>query len=991
MRLPVLEQPARRDLDRDRARLASELAAAGFRGRVHVDAHHRALYATDASIYEVEPLAVVVPGEVEDLDRLARCCADLRLPLIGRGAGTSLAGQTVGEAIIVDCSERLDGCGPVERAPDGRATVWVGPGLVLDDLNRRLAGAGLAFGPNVSTATHATLGGMIMNCSAGTHSLLYGMTDEHLEAVDLVLADGRTLRFEEGASERDSEVAAITHRIAEIVLPLAEEIDARYPKLRRNVAGYALDDLLAQFRASSPGTHDRVNLARLVCGSEGTLGLLRGARLALVPRPSHRELVLVCFDDMSAAMEAVVPILSTAPAAIELMDRTIIDAAASQPLHAESVGRLTDREGSRPAAVLFVEWFREDDASGCGGPESLAGLVGDARLVPIEPGPASAAMWSVRNTGLGLISKAEGSVIPMPGVEDCAVPVDRLAGFQSSFDAMLRRHGRTAVYYAHASVGLLHMRPRIDVADPADLADFEAIGREALELVRIHGGTISGEHGDGRIRARLVHEFYGPGLVEAFTAIKAVFDPEGRLNPGNKIVARPPLEPLRTAWEPLPEARSTRPALAFDSEGALADAARACNGNGLCRRLEGGAMCPSYRATREERHSTRGRANAMARAIREGGDLEDEALGETLDLCLGCKACRHECPSNVDVTRLKTEYLARRWSRRAAPLRERLLGRSFFRLARVASRWHRVVGPLSGTSLARRITASVLGLDPERTLPRFVRSLQSRLEGRAVPVEDGAPVVVMMPDCFTNTMEPEIGLAAIRVLEAFGYRVVVPADPVCCGRVAVSGGFLPEAERLIGTTVESLRRHVDSTGAVAVIALEPSCASAMREEWLELPLSRPGDDATFLAGRTRLLEEFLLERWDTHPKRARFASRAGAEPILVHQHCHQKAASRTLRELLERCLDGPVTLLDSGCCGMAGAFGYRRENAGLSRRIAEQSLGEALRSGHEPLVAPGTSCRQQVSGLFGRTAVHPALHLASALEESLSGSSAPRP
>jgi FAD/FMN-containing dehydrogenase/Fe-S oxidoreductase len=974
MKLPVIGGSSEDPLDNQRRVLAKRLAERGVSGEIHLDSHLRGLYATDASIYEVEPLAVITPACQEDLLHIAAVCSELSLPVMGRGAGTSLAGQTVGQAVIVDCSVHLSGHGDVETGPGGASSIWVEPGLVLDELCRVVSQQGLTFGPNVSTSTHATLGGMIMNCSAGSHSLTYGMTDEHLLAVELVLPDGRCVLLEEGASERDPVVAELTRQVAEIILALEEEIDARFPRIRRNVGGYALDDLLEQFRLSTPGTHDRVNLARLVCGSEGTLGLLKRARLNLVELPRSRELVLACYSTVDEAMEAVVPILQCAPAAVELMDRNIIDAAALQPIFSDHVAQLADEEDRLPGAVLFVEWFHDRDDPKPTGLERLQQVQGNGRLVPIVNPSDARWMWSIRNIGLGLISKADGTTIPMPGIEDCAVPVEQLASFRRAIEDMLALHGRAAVFYAHASVGLLHIRPRVNVAEASERADFEAIGREALELVLAHGGSISGEHGDGRIRSKLVRSFYGTRLVESFGRIKAVFDPGNLMNPGNKVFERAPMEDLRGSYEPGHEATPSGRVHAYPSNESLAIAAGGCNGNGLCRRLEGGAMCPSYRATREERHSTRGRANALALAMRDGGSLDDPALEETLSLCLACKACRHECPSNVDVSRMKSEYLARKWERTSPPLRERVLGKSFFKLNRFASRWHWLTGPIAGCPPLRRLAARVLGIAPERGLPRFTRSLQSRVGTNPRPVSSDVPTVVLFPDCFTNCNEPENGLAAIEVLESFGYRVVVPDFPVCCGRVAISGGFLDDASKLIARTAQPLRALCELENAVAVVVLEPSCASALQQEWRELPLGESSEHAEVVSNQAFVLEQFLLEKWQDHPVLPRFEQDDGAQ-LLVHQHCHQKAISETLARLLERCFGRKVDLLDSGCCGMAGSFGFRREHYELSTRIAEQSLGEKLATREGTLIAPGTSCRHQVRELFSRDAVHPAICL----------------
>lgn len=942
---------------------------------VHIDAHRRSLYATDASLYEVTPIAVVVPRQLSDLEPIVRHCTALGLPIIGRGAGTSLAGQTVGEAVIIDCSSHLDGIGNVETA-HGTPSIRVEPGVVLAALVQSLGPTGLTFGPNVSTATHATMGGMIMNCSAGSHSLYYGMTDEHLLGVDVILADGTRLRLDAGADARDPRVCELTKQVIDVVFSVEDEIDRRFPKTRRNVGGYALDDLLAQARASTPGSFDRVNLARLMCGSEGTLAFLESAQLQLVPRPLVRTLALAVFASVDEAMDALSSTLACTPAAVELIDRNIIEAANEQGSHETSIKLLRGLDQQFPGAVLYIEWFSDSPSDAALNiaalRKQLHGTPG--RILHVENARDAAACWAMRNEGLALVSKSQGTTIPMPGVEDCAVPAEELPAFRRAFEAMLKRHGRRALYYAHASVGLLHMRPRIDVANAEERSDFEAIGRDALALVQAHGGSISGEHGDGRIRARLVHEFYGPKLVDAFQRIKRIFDPDNRFNPGNKVLARPPMSPLRRHFA-LPQViGATRTPFAYDTPGELEHAAHNCNGNGLCRRATHGAMCPSYRVTHEERHSPRGRANAVTLALRSDMPGDDESLAETLGLCLSCKACRHECPSNVDITRLKSEFLARRWAQGHVPLRERVFGPWFPTLAHLASRFSLVSEPLALIAQRSGITARLLGIAPERTMPRFVRSLQSRV--RAQQRDTARPCVTLFPDCMTNTQEPDNGLAAIEVLCAFGYEVHVPRQSICCGRTALSGGFLGDARARIDHAATTLASEVARVNSCAIIVLEPSCLSAMQDEWQELPESEEHlrVQRKQVGDLARSFEGFLLEQWENHPMRPQFSS--PEKPIRVHQHCHAKHTGDALGSLLARCVGAEVETLDSGCCGMAGSFGFRQEHYDVSRAIAADSLGRFLEPRTEQvLVAPGSSCRHQISECFAQTAAHPAVVL----------------
>ena len=980
MELPVLEGDHTHVNQALQGELVERLRG-HIKGSIHIDAHHIRLYATDASLYEVAPIAVVIPRERADIAMTLSACSALGLPVLGRGAGTSLAGQTVSRAVVIDCSVHLDEISSVTMADD-QAEALVDPGVVLDALQERAAEESLVFGPDVASSAQATLGGMIMNCSAGAHSLVYGMTDEHVIGLEVVLADGSRLHLYEGAAESDPRVRDLTDSVVAIVRSVADEIDRRFPDVRRNVAGYALDDILAQVRASTPGTHDKVNLARLICGSEGTLAFLERARIRLMRRPFARCTAVLRFKGIPDAMRAVAPILETGPAAVELIDESIMAAAAAQEIYREDVDTLRFEDGSLPAAALYVSWFLEPEEQ----PEErfalLEAKVPGGAMFPIRDEALEQRIWGIRKVGLGLISKAEGAFIPMPGLEDCAVGADRLESFIADFDALLEKHGRSAVHYAHASVGLLHLRPRFDMSDMDDREAFLQLGREVLQLVRAHGGTISGEHGDGRIRSELVHEFYGKDIVDAFKAIKECFDPEGRLNPGNKVEPRQAMSSLRASLDSGDDSTVDRTFFSFAEEGSLAAAASACDGNGNCRRARGGAMCPSYRVTREERHATRGRANALAAAIRGELDMNDPAMVETFSLCVGCKACRHECPSNVDVARMKSEFLAQRWQRHGAPLRERLIGKHFHRLNRAATRMPWVANALAAFGPTRWLLARTLGLAASRTLPRFERSLRARTGSGPAALDDERPVVLLFPDCFTNCNEVDNGTAAIELLEAFGYGVVVPDADVCCGRAAISGGFLPMARQLLERSSAVLEAHLAGRDVRGIVVLEPSCASAIKEEWIELRSDVDPALLARIAGLTDVLEGFLLDHWDRHPCHPDF--KPSQESILVHQHCHMKHTGRRLAELLERCIDGPIELVDSGCCGMAGSFGYRAAHQEVSLAMAEDSLGRFLEAHPGDVVAPGTSCRQQVQDVFGNHARHPASLLRDALRSKVS-------
>ena len=948
-------------------------------GEVRVDRHVRMLYATDASPYQVEPLGVVQPRHRRDIVNLVRWCRDNAVSLLPRGAGSSLAGQAVNRSIIVDCSVHMTEC---VIDPHTR-TATVGPGVVLDDLRRAAAKHGLTFGPEVSTSAQATLGGMVANNAAGLHSLWWGTTGDHVQALDIVLGDGNIARFEAGASAFDAEAARLALALREVVQPNTDAIRATFPSLPRNNAGYRLDLLVDQFDSSTPGTFDQVDLARLICGSEGTLAFITSIELHLVPLPACRGLIVLGFDSVQSALLAVPSVLTTNPSAVELLDSDVLLAARGNPAYSDLVDQLPGGD-VEPNAVLFVDLFVDDRGQLDERAAAVRDAVPDAHVLEAFGSGDQDRLWDLRKVGLGLLYHGDTDRVPVPGVEDCVVPVDQLAAFQQAFDVMLTGHGVAATWYAHASVGLLHARPRLNMKHVGDRALLVAIAEDALGLVQRFGGSITGEHGDGRIRTGLMHEFYGPQVVEVLVAVKRLFDPHGRFNPGVIVSDPDMLDDLRVDQE-----QGTVPAIKdtgfhWRSEGSFERAATQCNGQGKCRQSGSGAMCPSYRATRDERHSTRGRGNALRLAmtgqIKPGeAVIGDPDVDETLSLCLGCKACRYECPSQVDITKLKAEYDAQRWTARGgAPWRVRAkagvrsinrMGSSFYRIANTMGRCRPVAWA------ARRL----LGIHPSRSLPTFGPGLTRWARKRSIMVD--APVVLLYQDCFTTWNEPLIGRAAISLLEAFGYQVVVPRSD-CCGRTNCSAGRLDKAASQIARSAAAVRLAMMKHNATAVLAVEPSCATTLQQEWIELRLGDAQRMAEQVSEAADTIEGFLLRHWDVHPRRPEFTTTS--YPVVLHVHCHQKHRSTLTKQFLERCGFNDVELLDSGCCGMAGTFGYDHETRDLSMRIAEQSLGEAIRSRRGAIVAAtGTSCRHQIADAFAVDAHHPLMLVHGALRRTL--------
>ncbi|TVQ31274.1 MAG: FAD-binding oxidoreductase [Phycisphaeraceae bacterium] len=986
----------------ERERIARDLASA-VEGEVRFGLHDRLLYSTDASLYQVEPLGVVIPASIEDVERAVRFCAERRLPILPRGGGTSLAGQCVNRAVVIDFSAHCRSVGEVD-VPGHR--VRVEPGVTLDELNEEIArrseqGGRLFFGPDVATARHANIGGMVGNNSAGARSILYGRTVEKLLGLDVLVTDERAephrLRLERGAAKHDERIAELTRRVADVVRRNADIIRERFPKTRRRVNGYNLDLILDQLEA---GGEENINLAHLVCGSEGTLAITLGAELELSPVPAAKGLAVVGFASLEDAISAVCPILTTEPSAVELLDDMVIDLARANAETRRHVSLLPAPQDGPVKAVLYVEYFAERDASELEERfEKLRALLPGAPMHAHTNPSDMASAWKLRKAGEPLLHGVPGRRKPLTFIEDTAVDPSKLSDFVRDFRAMVDRHGTTAAFYAHASVGCLHIRPLLDPRDPKDAESLVSIAEEATDLVKRYGGALSGEHGDGRVRSPLLERFYGPELMQAFREIKQIFDPLNLMNPGDIVGAGPVSEILqrtRINPEPAPDRPAKIPDVEtyydYGDQHGFEGAVEMCNGAGVCRKKQGGTMCPSYMGTLDERHSTRGRGNALRLAI--SGQLDAHKPGEpawndaetmrTLDLCLSCKACKSECPSNVDIARLKAEYTAQRYkSGVRPPLSSRIFGRvrTLNRLGAIAPGLFNFMQELAPS---RMIASKLLGVAPQRKLPRFSRSLYS-IRRRGKSAAKGARRVALFGDCFSAYGESRIGAAAVDVLESLGYEVVLPRTG-CCARPMMSLGLLDDAIRMADRTIEALRSVIDDDSVEAILVIEPSCLSAFKDDYLQLKLRTPMDVRRKLSDKSSLVEHFIEAHWDEHPRSCRIEpSRAMQDDasVIFHGHCHQKAlwGDETSAALLRR-LVGPerVQTLDAGCCGMAGSFGYVRSHYDLSMKIGELSLFPAVRAGkaHDVIVAPGTSCRHQVADGTGRRAMHP-IELAAAV------------
>ena len=949
------------------------------RGEIRTGVHDRLLYATDASIYQVEPLGVAIPADIADAREIVAWCGANRVPMLPRGGGTSLAGQCVNRALVLDLSARCAGLLSVDA--DAR-TADVEPGLTIDDLNDTIRSTGLHFAPDPSTSRHANIGGCIGNNAAGAHSILYGRTSDSILAIDACLWDGTSVRFGPGAWAADPVARRLTEGVVGIVRRYEQLIRDRFPKTLRRSAGYQLDVILEQLDRSG-GDLAGVNLAPLLCGSEGTLAITLGATVRLHPVPRGKGLAVVAFDSVESAIDAVVPLLALRPSAVELLDDLIVDLARQNTEQRRYVDLLPKNPSGHPVkAVLYVEFFSEDgEADIRRRLDEVASMFPGAGIETHTDAGAMAGAWKLRKAGEPLLHAIPGKRKPLGFVEDNAVPPERLGEFVARFRRIVEDEGTIASFYAHASVGVLHVRPLLDLGDPRDEAAMHRIATRAAALAKELGGVMSGEHGDGRARGPLLEDFFGHELMGAFREVKALFDPHHLLNPGN-IVEPGPIESIsaHTRIKPTPadlKAPKLDTAFLFADQGGMMHAAEMCNGAGVCRKKQGGTMCPSYRATRDERHATRGRGNALRLAMTGQVDpvggvpgaasWDDAGTHETLRLCLSCKACKTECPSNVDISRLKAEYLYQSYQAKGKiPLQARVFG-SIHALNRLAGVLPGVTNAVNGFAPIRSVIDGVLGLDPRRSLPRFVKPVRRATQG----VADG-PTVVLLSDTFTTHNDAPVARATARVLGAFGYRVeVVPVSDL--GRASISTGVLDHAIRDAERTLDRLRPWIERDDIAGFVVCEPSCLSSITDDWLDLRIDRPMALRQRLAERSVLPEQFLERKWGTHPRVPSFDAPPGR--LVVHGHCHQKAlwGIGSTTDFLGRIAPGLVEALDTGCCGLAGSFGYTADRFELSMKIGELSVFPAVRAAADQdwILMPGTSCRHQTLDATGTHAMHP--------------------
>jgi FAD/FMN-containing dehydrogenase/Fe-S oxidoreductase len=948
----------------------SELAAAlrtAMAGEVREDAYTRHLFASDASMYSIEPLAVVFPRDAADVAAAVAVCAERQVPMLPRGAGTSLAGQTVGRAVIIDTSRHMD---TILELDAEAGTARVQPGVVQDDLNRAAALHGLLFGPDTSTGNRATIGGMIGNNSAGSGSVLYGMTIDHVRSLEVVLSDAATATLaplDEAEMARRAAADSLEGRIFARLPAIVEEhraaIEAGFPPYWRRAGGYRLDRLAGGMP---------FDLARFVVGSEGTLVVVTEATVGLVPLPPAKAIAVGHFVSAAEAIGATEDALSLQPSAVELIDRTILELS-RQKIEYAALGSILEGD---PGALLFVTFNGDDAAEASAGVERLADLWqrhGHGYHTLRATAPAhQAALLKVRAAGLGLLMAAsEGMRRPVAFIEDTAVDPARLPEYTERFAAVLERHGLVAGFYGHCSVGCLHIRPFMDLTQPAQLATMRAVAEEIRDLVTEFGGANSSEHGDGLARSEFNRGIFGDELYEAMREVKRLFDPESLMNPGKIVDAPPMTENIRDIA--LPRARPLPTRFSFAATGDMRGAADRCMNIGVCRKGSTGVMCPSYMATREEEHSTRGRANALVHALSQPDPraaLGDERLHDILDLCLECKACKSECPLGVDMASMKSEFLFQYQGVHGLPRRAR-----FFAAARRLNRLGSALAPLSNlvTRLpgARALMERRLGVSRRRPLPRFHRRTLLRWFARRSPRRTAfLGRVVMLADSFTTFTEPAVGIAAVELLEMAGWQVDLIGNR-CCGRAAISKGRLDEAARqaeAMTARLVGLARQ-----GVAVVGVEPSCVLTLAEE--HLSLQPDSADAKVVAAQVRLVDELILEAIDGGHLRMDPGCALAGRRILFHGHCHQKALAGTAPtvQLLSRIPGATVVEVDAGCCGMAGSFGFEAEHYDLSMQIGGMRLFPAVdaEDGDTLIAATGVSCRQQIAHGTKREARHP--------------------
>jgi FAD/FMN-containing dehydrogenase/Fe-S oxidoreductase len=979
---PMPLSDAERELkgSRETATVLEAELSARIQGEVRFDRVSRMLYSTDASNYQIEPVGVVIPKSNDDIIAAISLAASHGVPILPRGGGSSLAGQAVGAALILDTSKYLNRV--IDIRPEAQ-TVTVEPGINLDMLNRQLKPHGLMFGPDPSSSNRATIGGVVSNNSAGAHSILYGMTADHVISTRAQLAEGGTVDLAGGSFEdivKRAQADDATGRLLSRLLTFRTErhdlIARDFPPHWRRSTGYSLNEFLKE--------DDSFNPARLLASSEGSLATLLNVTLNVVPLPTKTALVLLQFADLIEAMEATNAILEVEPSAIELMDRMLISLTRLQPAYSKQIEFIH----GDPAGILVTEFYGETNQELLAKCQRLKDHLNHRGIrLMVEPqvvldAKQQSDVWSVRKAGLGLLMSVKGDAKPIPVIEDVSVPVEHLPEFVGAVQEMVAGYNTTAAYYAHASAGCLHIRPLISLKDIAGVEAMKELAHAAAELAHRFGGVMSGEHGDGLQRSELNEVIFGKPLYAAMQEFKAIFDPTGLMNPG-KVVNGPPMtENLRFGPKYKPLQIKTH--LDFSQEGGFLAAVEMCNGAAVCRKLKAGTMCPSYMATKDENDTTRGRANALRNALAGNTltpkDFASKATYDTLDLCLSCKACKTECPSSVDMAKIKVEFLAHYYERHGTPLRARMMGH-----IHTVSKLAAPVAPLANLAMTTRLAKPVMSLmkvHSERRLSPFVRRTfvhrwHTHRKHTPVPAQTRGKVVYFH-DTFATYNYPRIGLAAVKLLEAAGFEVVIEERRACCGRPMLSKGLVEAARKVARKNVALLAPYAKQ--GIPIIGTEPSCILTLRDEYKDL---LPNDENVLaVAENSFMIDEYLAKLEAEDELGISWKTNTGPE-VFFHGHCHQKAliGVEPSMSILKSAGCRP-TESGAGCCGMAGSFGYEKEHYDVSKKIGEERLFPAVEaiSLDVQVSVAGVSCRQQIEHFTNRSTRHIAEVLASRVD-----------
>ncbi len=952
-----MEQKKRKDFEQDLRK--------SVRGEISFDKVTLGIYATDASIYQITPVAVVMPRDEADVIAAVKTAAKHSVSILPRGGGTSLGGQGVGPSMIIDFTRYINNI--LELNVEER-WVRVQPGIVLDELNATLKEHGLHFAPDPATSDRATIGGMIGNNSSGTRSIVYGITRDHVLGVKTLLSDGTILQLKELSAEEydehskktdETRQAEILGGFRRIIEANRDEIERRFPKVMRRVQGYNLDTFIST---------ENWNLAKLIVGSEGTLGVILNATLNLEPLPKNKVLCAVHFAELLEAIGTVAPILKHQPSAVEILDTDVITRARENL----SIRPLTGFIQGDPGAILLVEFFGETPQEAREKAEKLTADLQDKKhgyTWPIIAEPSEQAkVWGVRKSGLGLLLGIKGDRKPLPFIEDVCVPIEVLPEYIGQILKFCTERDVPVVMYAHASVGTIHVRPVLNLKTQEDIDNMKAIAELAFGMVTRYGGSWSGEHGDGRVRSPFLERFFGKQIYNALREVKKLFDPAGLMNPGPIIDPNPVEQDLRYGPNYITPSIPTE--YHYREDGSFAAAVEMCTGVGACRQKLTGTMCPSYRAILEEEHSTRGRANALRLAMTGylgPSGITEKRIFEVMDLCLSCKSCKSECPSNVDLSRLKGEFLQKYHDVHGIPLRERMISNTPALAKLFSGSLAPAINLLQKTWLFKKVMEVITGFDMRRNLPEYASVPLPRWFRQRPAVNRHNRAVVLFDDTYMNYHQTSVGISAVELLESCGYEVIL-ANAGCCQRPKISHGFLRDAKAAGEKTLRNLDKFIQR--GLTIVVCEPGCCSALTDDLPDLI------DDVQLGNRIKenvmMIDEFLERETSNGNLRCEFTS--PHKKILIHGHCHQKSlyGTKAMKSLLERVPNISVSEIDSGCCGMAGSFGYEREHYDLSMQIGDSQLFPAVRNREEgtTIVACGFSCRHQIADGTGVESLH---------------------